>query len=46
MKENCQHEYGHYRPNTEPGPVLVCSECGIELDVITRRPKDEKEKPK
>jgi len=39
----CQHEFGKYRPNTEKGPVLVCADCGIELDVITHKPIEKKE---
>ena len=38
-KEKCKHEWGKYRPNTEEGPILVCADCGVELDVITRKEK-------
>jgi len=44
--ENCKHEWGKYRPNGEEGAILVCVQCGVELDVITRQPipREESEK--
>ena len=38
----CKHQYGQYRPNGEPGPVCVCADCGVELNVITRKPEEVK----
>jgi hypothetical protein len=37
----CDHEYGSYKGTKK----LWCSNCGIELDLITRKPVNkEKEK--
>ena len=36
-KKHCSHKYGQYKPNTSEGKELICSQCGIELDVITRK---------
>jgi hypothetical protein len=35
----CKHEYGSYKGTRQ----LWCSDCGVELDLITRKPKDGEE---
>ena len=41
MKE-CKHEWGKPIPQGEKDyPNYKCSECGIELDCLTRRPVEE-----
>ena len=34
IKTECQHENGSYKGTRQ----LWCSDCGIELDMITRKP--------
>lgn len=36
-KDQCKHEYGTYKHGRSS---LHCAECGIKLDMITRRPID------
>ena len=33
-EKKCKHEYGSYKGTGQ----LWCCECGVELDVITRKP--------
>ena len=35
-KKTCQHEYGTYKHGRN---CLHCADCGVELDMITRKPK-------
>ena len=34
MAKGCEHEYGSYKGTRQ----LWCSDCGCELDLITRKP--------
>ena len=40
LKQECKHEWGTYEKGRN---CLHCSDCGVELDMITRRPVESKE---